>query len=102
MSHGLAVMSEMVNAWHAKGVSTATFTVTGDLTSGDDLVRNVSDMSDILIGLNLSGTGVAGGATVKEVVTDDVLRMSQVASSGAAGSTITVEFLPMPVKYEGA
>jgi hypothetical protein len=102
MVHGLAVMSEMVNAWTVKGIPTDQQLITGDLAAGDDLVRNVSDMSGILIGLNVDHAAIPSGAYVKEVLTDTTFRMSQNASSGAGSAQLTITFLPMQVKYEAA
>lgn len=101
MSHALDVMSEMVNGWNGS-VTTQTFTVTGDLTSGDDVVRNVSDVGDIMIGLNVSGTGIAALTTVKEVQSGNTIRLSLAATSNLGSATLTITFLPIPAQFEGA
>lgn len=103
MTHGLAVMSEMVNGWSANGVTAETFTLVGDVVSGSALVRNLtSSARSLLIGLNVEGTGIPDGASVVEVVADRQFRLSAPATADAGAGTLTFEFLPMPVKYEGA
>lgn len=103
MSHGLAVMSEMVNGWTAKGVNTSTHTITADVVDDSDRVRNVlPDVGEVFIGLNVSGTGIPANATVKEVLTDRSFRLDLDATASAGATTLTFAFLPVPAKYEGA
>lgn len=101
MSHGLAVMSEMVNGWQSKGLTTQTFTLVGDLVEDSPRVRSLTtDAAKVMVNLNVSGTGVPDGARVKQVLTDRSLELDQDADSSQGAVTLTFAFLPMPVEHE--
>jgi hypothetical protein len=103
MSHGLNLMGEMVNGWTARGVNTTTHTVTGTVVDASARIREVQpDTGEILIGLNVSGTGIPANTTVKEVVTDHSFQLSADATANGSDITLTFAFLPVPAKYEGA
>lgn len=103
MTHGLDVMSEMVNGWGGKGINTATFTIEGTTVADSDRIRDVSpDTLDIMIGHNVAGTGIPANATVTEIITDKSFKMSDDATLSGSEITVTFTFLPGPAKYEGA
>lgn len=103
MTHGLALLSEMINGWGAKGINSAPQAVTADVVSGSDRIRNVlPDTGELLIGVSVSGTGIPADATIRAVLTDTSFQLSTEATADAAATTLTFDFLPVPVKYEGA
>lgn len=108
MSHGLDVLSELINAWSMDIPAIAVRTISADLTINDATVTLVDDTTTGLIedaklladGLNLSGTGVPVGAYIKEITNRTQFEMSAVAS--ATGSSVAVTFtpIPFPVRHE--
>ena len=102
MTHGLAVFSEVLNGWGAKGIPTEDQSLVGDLTSGKDIVKRMDDTGTLVKNLNVSGTGVPANATVKEVITNTSFQLSGNATANGAAATLTFVFLPIAVKYEGA
>lgn len=102
MAHALDVMGEVMNGWDAQGISTGTFSVTGDTVSGSDTIKGVSDVSKVMIGLNVSGTGIPADTRVKAVLSNTRFQLDDDATVGGGGVALTFDFLPMPEKYEGA
>ena len=102
MTHAISVLSEMVNGWSSRGIPTDTQTLVGDITNGDDVVKNVDDVTTVVIGLAISGTGIPANAAVKAVLTPTSFQMNADATANGAGTSLTLQFLPMPAKYEGA
>jgi hypothetical protein len=55
-----------------------------------------------LIGFAVSGTGIPADATIKAVLTDRSFQLNTEATASAGATALTFDFLPVPVKYEGA
>jgi hypothetical protein len=73
---------------NATASSTATFT--GDVSSGNNVIKNVSSFTGITLGLPISGAGIPSGATVAALDTTDLtVTISVVASATATGVTLT-------------
>lgn len=108
MTHGLDVMSEMVNGWQSEGISTQTFTRAGDLVDGEKTVKGLDTTEDsdpsfpIQRGLNVSGTGVSANTVVADVLNATSFVMDSEAIADGADTELTFAFLPMPAALEGA
>lgn len=102
MTHGLAVLSEMVNGWASGGIVTETQTLECDVTSGSKIVKGLDSTANLLVGHRISGTGIPANATIAAVLTATAFEMNVEATADGADVSLTFEFLPMPVKYEGA
>ncbi len=103
MTHGLAVMSEMVNGWGRQGIVTATQTITGNVTDDNDVVSGIlPDTGNLLRGHNISGTGIAANTTIKDVLSDKSIRLSTDGTISGSAVSLTIAFLPVPASHEGA
>lgn len=103
MTHGLAVLSEIINGWSADGIPTYGFTLTGNLTSGSKWVTDVCPNTDRLVKLlNVSGTGVAASSVISSVDGKYCFKLSSAATADGSGVTLTFAFLPVDVRVEGA
>lgn len=105
MTHGLAVFSEVLNGWASLGIPTEDQTIVADVTDDDDVIDGLQDPynTDRLgIGLNVAGTGIPASATVKDVLSRTAFKLSADPTATGSDITLTIAFLPMPVRYEGA
>jgi hypothetical protein len=103
MSHGLDLLSELINGWRSQGIPSQGQTVTGDLTSGSDIVCNIDPgTASIYKLLNVSGTGVPASTKVEDVLSATAIRLSADATADGAAVTLTFAILPVDVSIEGA
>jgi hypothetical protein len=101
MTHGLAVMTEMINGWQAKGIVTQDFTLVGDVVSGSDIVRNLTtDATKVMVNHNVSGTGIAAGTRVLQVLANRSIQLDTAATADAGAATLTFSFLTAPAQFE--
>ncbi len=101
MTHGLDLLEEIVDGFGSQGLQTATQTISGKRTADNNAVFEVGDISGVMIGLNVSGTGIPTGTRVKEVVSATRFKMTADATADSE-SDLTLSFLPVPAGYEGA
>ena len=66
------------------------FEFTADTTTGDFALANVSDTSGMLVGMPISGDGIASGATLTAI--DPVVTMSLPATADRTASPLTQGF----------
>lgn len=65
------------------------FSVTGDTTNGSDTILNVSDLTNIVIGQRVSGTGIPNGSTVSTITSPSTITISQTATATNNGVTLS-------------
>lgn len=103
MSHGLDLLSELINAWRSQGIPSQGQTVTGDLTSGSDIVKNVDPSTYSLSKfLNVTGTGVPASTKVKDILSSTSFQLTADATEDGSAVTLTFAVLPVDVSLEGA
>jgi len=73
-----------VNATANSGAVTPTADTTADLTT----VKNISSMTDVVVGRTVTGTGIAAGTWVT-AVSGNTVTLSQKATATGAGTTLT-------------
>lgn len=108
MSHGLDVLSELINAWSMDIPAIAVRTMSADLTISDATVTLVDDTTTGLVedaqlladGLNVSGTGVPTGAYIKEITNKTQFELSAVATATGSSVVLTFSPIPFPVRHE--
>jgi len=66
-----------------------TITYTGDTTSGDATVINLSSTIGLNEGLSISGTGIPTDTTIKSIVDDTTIELSAEATATDTGVTLT-------------
>lgn len=100
-SHALAAFNDMIAAYEADSLNTVTRTFTGNTTSGsykitgiEHALDEVYSTFDIALNANISGTGIATGATVVKIDSSDELTMSLAATASGTGVSITFNVVP--------
>ncbi len=70
--------------------SSSTVTVTGNVTSGNNVITNVSSVTGVVVGLPISGAGIPAGATVAAIDNSNPLAMTITISVVASASGTAV------------
>ncbi len=99
MSHGLDLLTELINAWSMDMPALAVQSMSATLVDGDATVT-VEDTSSLEEGINLSGTGIVDGAYVLSITNATTFEMSEDATASGEGVTISTTPIPFPVKHE--
>jgi hypothetical protein len=66
-----------------------TDTPTGDTVNGSAVVTAVSDASQLLAGMEITGTGIPGGTTILSVDSDSQITLDANATADGSGVTLT-------------
>ena len=70
--------------------ASSTVTVTGNVTSGNNVITNVSSATGVVVGLPISGAGIPAGATVAAIDTTNLtITISVVASASGTPVALT-------------
>jgi hypothetical protein len=78
--------------------------ITGDTTSGSDSVTNVSDTTDVQVGMYITGTGIPADATVLAKTSSTIQLSANATANGTAVAIETfkkIEFDFPPIEKSG-
>jgi len=95
----LDAFNDMISGWE-NGLQTVTRTFTGDTTSGGYQITGIEEplevysAYDIPLKSNISGTGIASGATVVQINSVSELKMSAVATASGTAVSLTFNVVP--------
>lgn len=65
---------------------------TGNITSGSAVIQSVSSMTDIFVGVDITGTGIPSGTVITDIdVAGSRITLSKNATATTTGVTLTVE-----------
>ena len=65
---------------------------TGNITSGSAVIQSVSSMTDIFVGVDITGTGIPSGTIITDIdVAGSRITLSKNATATTTGVTLTVE-----------
>lgn len=99
LAHGLEAFNDMLTAYEADGLTTETVVITGNIANGSrtvadlDNAGNLSTTDDLVVGMSVSGTGVA--SAIHKIVNRGEIELTEAATASASGVTLTFTALPM-------
>jgi hypothetical protein len=65
---------------------------TGNITNGSAVIQSVSSMTDIFVGVEITGTGIPSGTVITDIdVTGSRITLSKNATATTTGVTLTIE-----------
>lgn len=70
------------------------FTKTGDLTLDDNIITSMSNVTDIEVGMSISGAGIPVFATVSSILSSSSIAMTQNAVASGTGVSLTFSSHP--------
>jgi hypothetical protein len=107
-SNALTALQEMLNAFDPMGVSSDSFTRTCVITDDSAIIEITAEADEkrptapIVIGHNVSGTGIPSSSYVVEVQGPTLFRINADATADGAAVTVTFALLPFAEKFRGA
>ncbi len=108
-AHGLALLNEVIEGFGANGIEAGTQTLVCSFTNDNDIVTvdlgtaGVSpSTAGLMIGLNVTGDGMATGARVKDVRSSRAFQVNLPPTADGGAVSLVFGLLPVPTKYEGA
>jgi len=88
------LLSDTLTLEYTGDTVNAEFTETGTVTLDSNTITAMSDTSNILPGMNISGTGIPAFATVVSVTSGTEIVITQNAVASAGGATLTFSIDP--------
>lgn len=103
MSHGLDMLSRMINSWVADGVDVniATAAITCTTAQYSKILTDMASTTAVAPGMQISGTGIPASTLVESIVTTTSLQMTNEAT---ADGTVSLTFtqIPFDERFEDA
>lgn len=99
LEYGLDAFNDMLAAYEADGLTTATVVITGNIANGSRTVTdldnetNLSTTDNLIVGMSVTGTGVA--STIHKIIDAGEIELAEAATASTTGVSLTFSALPM-------
>lgn len=106
--HALATLNAMMAAWAGSGMSTDDQVLTGDTALDSKVVTGLNDTDNpvntnaLVVGMSVSGTGIAASTRIQSIDTWDQITLDTAATANGSDVSLTFTIFPLDDSLEAA